>query len=141
MGNYEDIKKFVGYTLVFGDGRRYLVLSSDRIDRDYILGISTSPPAEVVVFEFSMDDNGKVEAGKYEGRNYDDICQHLWDKALERVLNTGRNGHNAGLTEYDETEETPTDMREHTVAQSITSLQRATSVVITTSGGSFYGRL
>ena len=137
MGDYEYVNKLVGYTVKLDDGRKYLILSSDRIDRDYFLAASTSPPAEIVVFEANIDNDqikaGKIEAGKYEGRNYDDICQHLWDKVAERVLNTGHKGHNADLTECDETEETPADTRECAVAQSITSLQRATSVEITTS--------
>jgi len=114
MNDYEDINKLINYTLVFGDGRRYKILAGARIDRDYVLAASTSPPAEVTVFEVRMD-NGKIEAGKYEGKNYDDIFQHLLEKA-------------SGLTECDETEETPSDTQERPVAQSITSVQRATSV-------------
>ena len=82
----EDIDKIIGGKISFGKGKEYLILTGKKIDRNYLLVVSLQEPDEVIIVEFSIDENGQMMGRKYEGENYDNIFHELLDKITDTVF-------------------------------------------------------
>jgi len=124
MNDFDDKYNVIRKVISFPDGNRYLIVAGISIDHDYLLGIPTTEKGEMTVIIAGMDDNGGMLADIYKGKDYDDIYEVLWEK----FTGIEDNDHNAGLTESDKTENAAVDPQERPAAQTITSVQRTTSV-------------